>query len=129
MKKAICGLIITSLLIFGVTSIYNVSEVAEATTGVKKHDIPYLTNPEKFVKPKKGEPVKGIIEVKANGVPLFETTLNDYFKNKEYYQKKFGVGKYWRDKHTPVEPQDIIYIPDSEAKEKGYPKIKIEKDN
>lgn len=60
---------------------------------------------------------------KVGDAVLFTTTSGDYYSNKEYYNKKFGILGQWRDNHTPIEPTYIEYKPHSSAIEKGYPKI------
>lgn len=67
--------------------------------------------------------------MKANGKLLFITTSGDYFQNEEYYNKKFGLGKYWREDHRPVEPDDIEYKPHLSAIKKDYPKVYITEGN
>jgi len=79
-----------------------------------------------FFKQIKGIPLDDHkVIIKADGKKILTTTSGDYYDNKVYYNKKYGLGKFYRTNHTPIEPKDIQYKPHPTAIERGYPIIHI----
>lgn len=74
------------------------------------------------------EPIdNGTITMRKNDKLLFKTTQGDYFKNEEYYNKKFGLGKHFREGYEIIEPKGIEYNPHKTAVIKNFPKVFIDK--
>lgn len=79
---------------------------------------------EVFLSKQGGEPILDSKFVfKVGDDVLFTTTSGDYYGNKEYYNKKFGLLDQWRNDHTPIKSTGIEYKPHPSAIENGYPKI------
>lgn len=88
--------------------------------------IPYINNPQDFKRPPMGGISDGDITCYANGIKLFRTTMKDYDLNREYFDRKFGIGKHWRENRALQEFRDISYKPHKSAIENGYPIIYID---
>jgi len=54
---------------------------------------------------------------------IFETTVRDYYQNKDFYQKLLGLGDSSTDYDNLTLPKSINYVPDAETKRMGYPKF------
>ncbi|HZK12030.1 MAG TPA: hypothetical protein VFD10_06740 [Atribacterota bacterium] len=80
-----------------------------------------------FFKHEKGVPgtLYTINMIDQNGNKIFSTAAGDYEANKRYYNEKFGLGKYWRNSHSPIEPKNIKYHADSSLKDKNLPKVYV----
>lgn len=111
-------------LCIGIISAYGFSESSSSNNS----QLPDFLKPGHKTPPPKGEPLEGKIVLKARGKKILVTSIRDYYQNKEYYDRKYGLGDYWREDHSPIEPKGIEYNPVPYAEKNGWPKVFVDKE-
>lgn len=91
------------------------------------YKIESIHNPNTLAEEKRAKSNGGVIIAKWN-IKLFQTTYEDYQANQTYYQKKFGIERYYHPELIVREPRDLRYSPHPSTAQNDLPIIFVEWD-